>query len=54
MKKIVASLASSDGCTPMPPMPNQRRAPLTGALNSTAISATATIPTQDQMNAGSR
>ena len=36
MKKIAASFASSDGCTPMPAMPNQRRALLTGALKSTA------------------
>ena len=46
MNKIVTSLASSDGWTPMPPMPNQRRAPLTGALNSTAISANATTPSR--------
>jgi len=32
MKKIATSFASSDGCTPMPPTPNHRRAPLTGAL----------------------
>ena len=30
MKKIAASFASSDGCTPMPPTPNHRRAPFTG------------------------
>jgi len=31
MKKDRHQLASSDGWTPMPPTPNQRRAPLTGA-----------------------
>ena len=29
MKKMATSFASSDGCTPMPPTPNQRRAPFT-------------------------
>ena len=43
-KKIMASLANSDGCTPMPAMPNQRRAPLMRGPNSTAISASADQP----------
>ncbi len=37
-----AILASSDGWMPRPPMPNQRRVPLIGALNSTATSITPT------------
>ena len=35
MKKIALSFASSDGCTPNPPTPNQRRLPLMGVLNRT-------------------
>jgi hypothetical protein len=31
MKTMATSFASSDGWMPMPPTPNQRRAPLTGA-----------------------
>ena len=54
MKKMAASFASSDGWMPMPPTPNQRRALLTGALKSTATSASATKPRHVQMNAGSR
>ena len=54
MKKIAASFASSDGWTPMPAIPNQRRALLTGGLNSTATSARVTMPRQLQMNTGSR
>ena len=48
MKKIAASFASSDGCTPMPPTPNQRRAPLTGGLKSTATSASDHEPRQSR------
>ncbi len=54
MKKIAASFASSDGCTPMPATPNQRRALFTGALKSTITSATVTTPRAVQMNTGSR
>ena len=54
MKKITLSLASSDGWTPSPPMPNQRRALLWGGLNSTAMSASVTKARPDQMNAGAR
>ena len=54
MKKITASFASSDGWTPKPPMPNQRRVPLTGALKSTATSTTATMPSSHQMSIGCR
>ena len=54
MKMIAASFANSDGWTPMPAIPNQRRALLTGALNSTTTSASATRPRQLQMKTGSR
>ena len=54
MKKIAASLASSDGWTPRPPMLNQRRALFTGGLKSTSIRQTVTIASPDQMNTGSR
>ena len=36
MKKIAASFANSDGCTPIPAIPNHRLALLTGELKSTA------------------
>ena len=42
VKMIAVSLASSDGWMPKPPMPNQRRVPLIGALNSTAINSSPT------------
>ena len=54
MKKMALSFASSDGCTPNPPMPNHRRLPLIGGLNSTATSANVTMPSDIQMNDGSR
>ena len=38
VKNTHASLANSDGWNPSPPKPSQRRAPLTGALKSTATS----------------
>ena len=41
MNRIAASLASSDGWMPKPPMPNQRRVPLIGRANSTATSISA-------------
>ena len=54
IKKMALSFASSDGCTPKPATPNQRRLPLIGALNSTATSAKTTTPSAIQMNDGSR
>ena len=52
MKKIALSFASSDGCTPNPPRPNQRRLPLMGVLNRTPTSASTTNPSAIQMNVG--
>ena len=54
MKKITASLAISDGWMPNPAMPNQRRVPLIGALNSTATSASTAKPSAAQIMAGWR
>ena len=54
VKKITASLAISDGWMPNPAMPNQRRVPLMGALNSTATSASAAKPSAAQIMAGWR
>ena len=54
MKKIVASFASSEGWTPMLPMPNQRRALFTAGMNSTAISAAITTSSAVQINTGWR
>ena len=48
MNTIAASFASSDGWMPKPPMPNQRRVPLIGRENSTAISISATTPSSIQ------
>ena len=50
MKKIAASFASSDGCMPKPPTPNQRRVPLIGGPNSTATSVRPTTPNSAQMS----
>ena len=52
VKKMTASLASSDGWMPNPPIPNQRRVPLIGLLNRTATSASAATPSADQMSSG--
>ena len=52
MKKIALSFASSDGCTPNPPRPNQRRLPLIGVLNRTTTRAHTTNPSAIQMNVG--
>ena len=49
---IRAIFASSDGCTPNPAMPNQRRVPLIGSLNSTATSASPVTPTAVARTAG--
>ncbi len=55
MNSTTASLANSDGCTPMPPTPNQRRLPLiSGAMISTSASAATTVATADQMTNGCR
>ncbi len=54
VKKMTASLATSDGWMPKPAMPNQRRVPLMGALNRTATSARAAKPSAAQMSAGWR
>ena len=51
VKRMAAILAISDGWMPRPPMLNQRRAPLIGALKSTRTSSTQTAPVSDQMNA---
>ena len=48
------SFASSDGWMPRPPMPNQRRVPLTGALNITPMSISVTSATAHQMKASLR
>ena len=54
MKKIALSLASSDGCTPMPPYPNQRLLPLMGRPNRTTTRARVTMPNAIHMKEGSR
>ena len=53
MKKIALSLASSEGCTPIPPRPNHRLAPFTGGLKRTATRPSVTNANDDQMNTGS-
>ncbi len=53
-KKITTIFANSDGCTPMPAMANQRRAPLMRGPNSTPTSAIATMASAVQITAGCR
>ena len=48
MNNTAATLASSEGCTPNPPMPNHRRDPLIGRAKSTAISSAATTASATQ------
>ena len=54
MKSTATILASSDGWMPRPPTPNHRRVPLTGALNITPTSISATSARALQMNASFR
>ena len=55
MNKITTIFASSDGCTPKPPMPNQRRAPLIGALEQHGNQRdSTTTPSAGQMTTGCR
>ena len=54
MKKIALNLASSEGWTPSPPIPNHRRALLCGGMKSTSTSAVTTLARHPQMNGGSR
>ena len=54
VKKIAATLASSDGWIPRPPTPNQRCAPFTGRMNITATSSTPTTPSSAQISCSLR
>ena len=54
VKKMAATLASSDGWMPKPPTPNQRREPLIGREKSTATSIRATSPTTPQISCSLR
>ena len=52
MKTTATSFASSDGCTPRPPMANHRRALFTGGLNRTATRPSAERMSDVQMKDG--
>jgi hypothetical protein len=54
VKKMHATLASSEGWIPRPPMPNQRRVPLIGLLNMTPTSNRPASPTSAQMKVSLR